>query len=99
MPKKTRQEKIIANLKRQISIQNKPTVSTATATATSIKNEIKPFNNPYKIQLNKQAAINTNQQTGYLLDHSHVVKDLKKIFLISIIAVIFEGLLYFLMQK
>lgn len=97
MPKKTRQEKIIASLRRQLNVQQTHSVAIKATTKTTA--EISPPKKEAGITY-QPISPKKYQETavGYTIDHSHVVTDLKKIFFITILAAVFEGILYFLIN-
>lgn len=98
MPKKTRREKIITKLRRELTTQKSNSTPAGLQFQKLPKTEPQPANSN---RLNYQPKLNYLNQTStssYTIDHSHVVWDLKKIFIITVLAVVFETLLYFLIN-
>lgn len=98
MPKKTRREKIITKLRRELMTQ-KTNPATADLQLQKLpKTESQPVNSNRINYQPKPNYLNQVSTSSYTIDHSHVVRDLKKIFTITVMAVIFESLLYFLIN-
>jgi hypothetical protein len=88
MPKKTRQEKILAQLKRLQQQQSNPLVENTIAQP-SFESE----NVPAKINIKSLESSNSNEQTAQKqtsYDYSHVSKDLRKSLIFAVVSIVFE---------
>lgn len=106
MPKKTRREKIISKLRRELQAQQANSAITATPDLPSVNTDVNRkvnrdinpvITNRIKFQP-KPANQNQYAATSYTVDHSHVVYDLKKIFFITALAILFEAILYLILN-
>ena len=98
MPKKTRREKIITKLRRELMAQKTNPNPGVLHTEKLPQTERQPVVSNQINYQTKPNYINQTNTTSYLIDHTHVIDDLKKIFTITVLAVIFESLLYFLIN-
>lgn len=100
MPKKTRKEKIISQLRRQLQNNQQP------AQNSSVEEKRKSFAYSIKNTLLEQNMLNTPRESIrslkeniYTLDHSYVLSDLKRIFGFTFIALVVEFILFFLINR
>jgi uncharacterized membrane protein len=100
MPKKTRQEKIIAQLRRQLQSQN----TIATGQQKSLSQIIQPTRKKSAVNsysLNHVAFDTQNHKNQKPIDpvnHDYALSDMKRIISITLLAFIFEIALYFFMN-
>ncbi len=86
MPKKTRQEKVLAQLKRLQQQQN-PSVTSSSATQPSVEKSTVSLNLK---SLETSQNTQPSQQKSATYEYAYVYKDLKKTLIFAVLAVIFE---------
>lgn len=97
MPKKTRQEKIIAELRRKLQTTGPQTGTTSTVlqqNKSTITTSLPSFT---KNQIKLSPTIIS--RSSNVQDYSYVSKDLRRIVILTFMAVAWEFLLYFILPK
>lgn len=102
MPKKTKREKIIADLRRKLAQQNaNNSTPFPSSSEPSIKPQVKPqktdiLNLEFKKKENNPTILQTSALT---IDPTYIKKDLYKTVLVTLFILALEFALYFILEK
>lgn len=96
MPKKTKKQKLLADLRRKIETVRDINLDVVKYQK---KEEALNLNLPQEEKvLNEKYRVTKSQTTNIVADYSHVKKDLIKITLFTLFALIFQGVLYYFLN-
>lgn len=96
MPKKTKKQKILAQLHRKIN-----TVSSTSAQFVKSQNHFEPkekLENKPASYTYHNSSITTTKTSAITLDYFHIKSDLIKILIFTLFALISQGVLYFFLR-
>ncbi len=96
MSKKTKKQKIIADLRRQVQSAQK---NSFTPSSFEPQNLTEKFEKEQKSSIKPTSNLNSQSDTIYLYPIQFVRKDLTKTFLLCILAISLEVALYFIFEK